>query len=177
MKKNFLFSLALSLPFLAINGENQSLVESGLDVRTFNIIDVFLEKCRLTPGIMSPSEFLGYPTVIDFDFICIRFSDIDSVAETFTITGVLITSFTIECGAQVNQNYPGQLPTKLWLQADILWEPLLSLQNCYQSCNLGSDSYSRKVKYYSDVQRIRNYYSGKFETFCDLQLWTFPFDT
>ena len=175
MTKIWLILRVFSLLLLTINGENQSLVEN--DIRTFNIIDVFLKKCRLMTGIMSPSEFSGYPTVIDFAFIPLKFTDIDSVAETFALSGVLMTTFPITCGLQVNQQYPGQLPHKLWLQADILWQPVLSLENCYQSCNLQSDAYTRRAKYYSEYLKIRNYYSGKFETSCDLQLWAFPFDT
>ena len=176
MTKIWLTLKAFSLLFLTINGENQSLVENDSKFRTFSLINTFLEKCRLMAGIMSPSEFLGYPTVIDFAFIPLKFSDIDSVAETFTLSGVLMTTFPISCGLQVNQQYPGEIPRQLWLQADILWQPVLSLENCYQSCNLQSDAYTRRAKYYSKNLKIRNYYSGKFETFCDLQLWTFPFD-
>ena len=166
-----IFTLLLLVPYVIVFN-----VASG-NINHFLFEPVLQSKCRLHPDVLSPTEFLGYPTNVNFSFKPLRFRSLNSVKERFSVNGILLIDYPIPCAEEVNAAYPGQVvPKSVELPADKIWRPPVEFNKCYGNCQIDGPHYTRHAKYSTKLGAIRYSYVGLFQTQCDQHLWAFPYD-
>ena len=173
-QKTLFFLLLVSTQISLDDGFKQSNLTKE-QLQFYNFEQLLHAKCRLAFNVVSPTEFLGYPTEFNATFRPFRFQDIDNVAEIFAISASLNIEYFVPCGEEVNNEYPGELAVNFDLTPVNFWRPPLDYEECYQNCDLET-AFSQKVAYIPGTRSIRTSFVGKFESQCDLELRKFPFD-
>ena len=151
------------------------------DLTHVKFSDIMLEKCRLDPGIVSPTEYLGYPTQVTM-ILAVRKLAISDVEEEISILTDIILTWTNQCVKDLYDNQTLPLPTlaqssdNYCFEYNKFWKPTVLLTTNTKGQFLNGDTFTKTLCISPSSGSFIVSYYGKVPSFCDLNLRNFPFD-
>ena len=140
---------------------------------------IFLH-CNVTPEYNWPAEFeidnKTIPVAVRLEID--RLVEIDDVLETFTTIGRVVTYWHSRCIENLYKSDKWPLKNNFSnilgnFQPGELWQPQFRHRNSMNSFELGGD---RECNVDPSTGWVKNMYTGKFISYCDLNFLKFPFD-
>ena len=148
-----------------------------------NVNDILLSHCPIGFENMAPvSNKTGRINVTVY-MQAIRLMEINDIDESFTITGVLTVIWNDSCSDKIlNDEAKFKWPQMskdqgqfLTLNPTRFWRPDFVHFNSVTQVSLLSDSFTRRMIIGKNGESVEYLY-GKYESSCNLQFWSFPFD-
>lgn len=145
---------------------------------TFTVADYLKSKCRVGPGINSPSDLTGSPTLINVILVPLRFMGFSDVDETFSLVMSISLTWEEVCSKKAMQedSFKFKNFTTFPLYDGVLWTPMLQHINSKNDRPLHGSDFERGIEVRAGGI-FNAYWFGYFENYCDLKLRNFPFDT
>ena len=174
---------ALVAVFLLLNCPS-GLLSIDNDPLAPTVSEILRSNCRCRRGINSPTEYLDYPTEMNLKFHIVRLVDIDDVGELLAFDAGILVEWTDKCVEKLihSDQFPiaginngsVQLMIMDWQE---LWNPDVLIINGVQQKSLLDPQFSQALRYRVDNEMFQAIHYGKYEAYCNLQFWNFPFDT
>ena len=152
--------------------------------QSVRISEVLFANCHVDRDSATPSEFSDQPIELAALFRAFRLKDVHDVDESFSVTGGFIGKWHVPCVERVLSNdslykWPviraNDTNENIPLDPTRFWTPDVIHFNSFDQKPLVSDSYTRRLF----VERNGNFtefYYGDYESVCDFDFWSFPFD-
>ena len=145
------------------------------------ISEIIKQKCRIGKGIQAPNEYRNSTFNLELEFRGFRLSEINDIEESFSMLGTLMVAWDNQCirelEAQKDIPWPDfdgkQYP--ITMDADDIWVPDVNHFNSMNQETFQSGRFTRRIGL-SKEGLFTIYIFGKFDSTCDLQFWSFPFD-
>ena len=148
-----------------------------------NIADTIISKCNNGPRVTFPGEYNAKATKIIVTIVPLRFIGIFDVSETFTIAASVSLTWSDECttNALESEELKNVDISMFYFEKDTFWSPKLIHMNSKVYKSTKSDDFEQGIRLYrggvhGPHATYTAYIYGVFESHCDLNMKTFPFD-
>ena len=169
----------LSIVFILIISVGKASAEN----QKINIADYLKLKCNVGPEINFPGEFNGETAQLFIALTPMRLIGISDVTEAFTIAASIFMSWTDECttNALESEDLKHLNMSTFYFEKGTFWSPKLIHLNSKVFKTTKSDDFEQSARLYRGGVHGKDaiystYIYGVFESHCDLDLHTFPFD-
>lgn len=148
-----------------------------------NIADSIISKCNNGPRVALPGEDKGKIIKVAVVIVPLRFIGIFDVSETFTIAASVSLIWSDECttNALESEELKNVNMSTFYFEKDTFWSPKLIHMNSKVYKSTKSDDFEQGIRLYrggvyGKLAKYNAYIYGVFESHCDLDMKTFPFD-
>ena len=151
----------------------------GNVIMDFDPIQTVFKYCRIHRQVNSPLEHLGAAAQIALTFNVDRIFDIDDVSESFAVNGAMVIQYGAPCLKALYAKNDTWLPpfAVLKIPSRTFWSPELFHRNALKSTPLTDEYFRITTDAIMPMGVISQVVTGRYESFCDLDLFLFPFDS
>lgn len=148
--------------------------------KPLKVADYLISKCNVDPYVNFPGESTGEPAKVTISFTPMRFIGIVDVEEEFSIAASISLSWSDQCtiNALESEDFKNQNYSTFYFEKDTFWSPKMIHVNSKVFKATKSDDFERGIRLYRSpgYAFYISYIYGVFNSHCDLDLKTFPFD-
>ena len=157
--------------------DRELLLMANSSLMDFSPTDFLLKHCLIDSSVNAPQEFAGIPTNMTIEFSFDRILNIDDVTESVKANGALTVDMTIPClrAAYLQPEWPKSLTILTSEDTTSYWSPSIFHRNSLDIDESGTSRPSKLVLILP-LALLRRVYVGYYESYCDLDLFKFPFD-
>ena len=148
-----------------------------------NIADSIISQCNNGPRVAYPGQIKAKMTKLIVTMVPLRFIGIFDVSETFTIAASVSLTWSDECttNALESEELKNVNMSTFYFEKDTFWSPKIIHMNSNVFKSSRSDDFERGIRLYrggvyGHLANYNAYIYGVFESHCDLDMKTFPFD-
>ena len=150
-----------------------------LTATNFDPVSVIHENCQVQEKAQLPfSEDDPLPAEMNASLIIDRFIGIDDVLQTASIIGVFTLAWSSNCVKKVaEENWPNRYFTIDRMGFEDFWSPYYLHRNAIEDMAIGEDGFVKNLIVIPLDGVFIKTHSGRFESYCDLDFYRFPFDS
>ena len=144
--------------------------------QTLDVAEYLKSKCNVAPNVNFPGELTGDTAAITMAITPLQLLGINDVSETFTMAVSIALSWHDACtvNALKSEDFIFRNYSIFYFKKDTFWSPKLIHLNSKVFKSTESDDFERGIRIW--YGNYATYTYGVFQSHCDLDLRTFPFD-